>query len=153
MSFFTFDESKVSTGGELVAEGTYEATITNAEVTKTSKGEPMLSLTYEVRSDYQQNHQGAKFLYNNFTFATEGAKGMVQGLLKSAGFVTGHPFKDIEDMSKQLFNRGLQIVVKHEPDFKDKSIMRARVKYTNPSTIGAPQGQGPVTVSEDQLPF
>lgn len=154
MSFFTFDEEKVSTGGfEMVAEGTYEATITNAESTKTKSGDDMLTLTYEIRSDYTQNHQGAKFMFNNFTFGTDGAKGIVQGLIKSAGFPNGQKFASLEDMAKQLYGKGLQIVVKHEPDYKDPTIKRARVKYTQPSSIAAPQGSGPVTVSEKDLPF
>lgn len=154
MSFFTFDESQVKSGFELVEEGTYEATITNAEATKTKAGDPMLTLTYEIRSDYTQKHQGAKFMYNNFTFGSDIAKGIVQGLVKSAGFPNGQQFSSLEDMAKQLYGKGLQIVVKHEDDtYNDKPVKRARVKYTKPSSLGAPQTSGPVNVSEKDLPF
>lgn len=149
MTFFTFDESQASEGFGLVAEGTYEGTIIAAEETKTKDGAPMLTLTYEIRSDFTQEHQGAKFMFNNFTFGSDGAKGMVQGLLKSAGFANGHPFTSLADMANQLLGRNLQLVVKHEPDYRDKTVMRARVKYTQPTSLGQTQ----VAVKESDLPF
>lgn len=159
MSFFKFDEENASAGFELVAEGKYEATIVNAEGGKTQAGKDKLSVDFEIRSDVPQNHQGAKVLYNTFTFEHEVAVKIVNSLLKACGFPNGHPFKDPEDMAQQLFGKNLQITVKHEEydkvvDGKKEKRTAAKAKYYDTSKVDAPTPQGaPVNVGSEDLPF
>ncbi|WP_324730251.1 DUF669 domain-containing protein [Lysinibacillus fusiformis] len=159
MSFFKFDEEKVVSGFELVAEGKYEATVLNAVAGKTQKGEDKITLDYEIRSDVPQKHQGAKIMFDTFTFSNEIAAGIVQSLLKATGFANGHPFQSPQDMANQLIGRSLQITVKHEEyeklvDGKKEKRTSAKAKYYDKSIVNPPASPGaPITVGSDDLPF
>lgn len=157
MSFFKFDEENASAGWELPAEGKYEAVIVNAEAGKTQAQKPKLSVDFEIRSDVPQNHQGAKVLYNTFTFEHEVSVKIVNSLLKACGFANGHPFKDPEDMAKQLINKNLKITVKHEEyekvvDGEKVKRTAAKAKYYDVSDVN-PISQGGITISDDDIPF
>ena len=159
MSFFKFDESNASTGFELVAEGKYEAIIVNAEAGKTQAGKDKLSVDFEIRSDVPQNHQGAKVLYNTFTFEHEVSVRIVNSLIKACGFPNGHPFSSAQDMANQLINKPLVITVKHEEydklvDGVKQKRTAAKAKYYDESNVNPPAGQGaPIIVGESDLPF
>lgn len=150
MSFFVFDDSQVKSGSSLMKEGTYEAIISEVETGKTMNGQDKMVVTYKVREDVDQEYKGRELKYNNFTFGSDAAKGMVQGLLKSCGFGSGHAFDSIQDLAMQLVDKTVKIVVKHEADYNDSSKMRARVKYTQPSAVMPPVK---INVSENDLPF
>lgn len=159
MSFFKFDESNASTPFELVEEGEYEVVIVNAEAGKTQAGKPKLSVDFEIRSDVNQNHQGAKILYNTFTFEHEVSVKIVNSLLKACGFANGHPFSSPEDMANQLFNKFLKVTVKHEEydkevNGKKEKRTAAKAKYYNVSDVNPPQPSSPqITVGDSDLPF
>lgn len=159
MSFFKFDESNASTSFELVAEGKYEAIIVNAEPGTTQAGKPKLSVDFEIRSDVPQNHQGAKILYNNFTFEHEVSVKIVNSLIKACGFAHGHPFQSPEDMAKQLINKNLKITVKHEEydkvvDGVKQKRVAAKAKYYDVSDVNPPVQKGaPIVVGDDDVPF
>ncbi|WP_202822923.1 DUF669 domain-containing protein [Bacillus cereus] len=157
MSFFKFDESNVNTGFELVAEGKYEAVIVNAEAGKTQAGKDKLSVDFEIRSDVSQNHQGAKILYNTFTFEHEVSVRIVNSLLKACGFDNNHAFNSPDDMGKQLINKNLQITVKHEEydkvvDGQKQKRTAAKAKYYDVSDVN-PVTSGPAVTIGDDLPF
>lgn len=158
MSFFKFDEENASTGFELVAEGKYEAVIVNAEGGKTQAGKPKLQVDFEIRSDVPQNHQGAKVLYNTFTFEHEVAVRIVNSLIKACGFPNGHPFQSPEDMAKQLINKNLKITVKHEEyekvvDGEKQKRTAAKAKYYDVSDVNPVMESGGITISDDDIPF
>lgn len=153
MSFFKFDSENVTQTFTMVAEGRYEATIINAEAKKSQAGKPMMNVDFEIRSDVEQPHQGAKVLYNNFTFEHEIAVKIVNSLIKACGFPHGTTFDSPETLARELFNKHLEITVKHEADRNDPNKKYAKAKYYNASKVGAPAGQTPVTVSDDVLPF
>ncbi|MEK5390182.1 DUF669 domain-containing protein [Margalitia sp. FSL K6-0131] len=158
MSFFKFDEENASAGFELVAEGKYEAVIVNAEAGKTQAGKPKLSVDFEIRSDVPQNHQGAKVLYNTFTFEHEISVRIVNSLLKACGFPNGHPFSSPEDMAKQLINKNLKITVKHEEyekvvDGEKQKRVAAKAKYYDVSDVKPIMQPGGITISDDEIPF
>lgn len=159
MSFFKFDESNASTAFELVAEGKYEAVIVNAEPGTTQAGKPKLSVDFEIRSDVPQNHQGAKILYNTFTFEHEVSIKIVNSLIKACGFADGHPFNSPDDMAKQFINKNLKITVKHEEydkvvDGVKQKRTAAKAKYYDTSDVNPPVQVGaPITVGEGDLPF
>ena len=153
MSFFKFDETNVAkTGFELVAEGKYEAVIINAEAGKTYNGKDKLTVDFEIRSDVQQAHSGAKILYNTFTFEHEVAVKIVNGFIKACGFPNGHPFDSPQDMAQQLFNKNLLITVKHEEYTKDGEKRKAaKAKYFDVTKF--PVNNAPITVSDEDVPF
>ncbi|MRX70874.1 DUF669 domain-containing protein [Bacillus lacus] len=158
MSFFKFDEENVNTGFELVAEGKYEAVIVNAEAGKSQAGKAKLQVDFEIRSDVPQNHQGAKVLYNTFTFEHEVAVRIVNSLLKACGFSNNHSFSSPEDMAKQLINKNLKITVKHEDyekvvDGVKQKRVAARAKYYDPSDVNPVSTGGSITINDDDLPF
>lgn len=158
MSFFKFDEENASAGWELPAEGKYEAVIVNAEPRKTSAGKPMMNVDFEIRSDVPQNHQGAKVLYNTFTFEHEVSVRIVNSLLKACGFANNHAFSSPEDMAKQLINKNLKITVKHEPyekvvDGEKQKRTAAKAKYYDVSDVNPVMQAGGVTIGDDELPF
>ena len=155
MSFFKFDESNASTAFKLVAEGKYEAVIVNAEAGTTQAGKPKLSVDFEIRSDVNQNHQGAKILYNTFTFEHEVSVKIVNSLLKACGFSNNHVFNSPQDMAQQLFNKHLEVTVKHEEYTKDGEKRKAaKAKYYDASKVSPPQSAGQsITVGEGDLPF
>lgn len=154
MSFFKFDESQASTSFELVEEGKYEATILNAEAGKTQAGKDKLQVDFEIRSDVPQNHQGAKILYNTFTFEHEVSVRIVNSLIKACGFPNGHPFGSAQDMANQLINKHLKITVKHEEYMKEgQKRTAAKAKYYDVSDVNPPSQPEPFTVGDDDLPF
>ncbi|MBD7937170.1 DUF669 domain-containing protein [Cytobacillus sp. Sa5YUA1] len=158
MSFFKFDEENASAGFELVAEGKYEAVIQNAEAGTTQGGKPKLQIDFEIRSDVPQNHQGAKILYNTFTFEHEVAVRIVNSLLKACGFPNGHPFKSADDMANQLINKNLKITVKHEEyekvvDGEKQKRTAAKAKYYDVSDVTPVMSPGAFTISDEDIPF
>lgn len=158
MSFFKFDESNASAGFELVAEGKYEAVIVNAEAGTTQNGKPKLSVDFEIRSDVPQNHQGAKVLYNTFTFEHEVSVRIVNSLLKACGFANNHVFNSADDMAKQLINKNLKITVKHEEydkliDGVKQKRTAAKAKYYDVSDVNPIAQADAITVGDDDLPF
>lgn len=153
MSFFKFDSENASTGFDLVAEGKYEATITNAEAGTTQAGKPKLTVEFEIRSDVNQKHQGQKILFNVFTFEHEVAVQIVNGFIKACGFPHGIDFTSPEDMANQVFSKNLEITVKHEEYTKDGEKRKAaKAKYYSLSKVDAPQSQA-VSVGDKDLPF
>lgn len=152
MSFFKMDEVEEVKGFELPKPGKYEATIVNAVAKKTQAGKDMMVVDFEIRSDVPQDHQGAKILYNNFTFEHPVAQGIVKSLLKAVGFTDNDTFNSCEDMANKLINKNLEIGVKHEKGNNDN--MYAKSSYYNPSNVDAPTPiNSAPTVSDDELPF
>lgn len=153
-SFFKFDEENVNTGFELVAEGKYEAVVLNAEAGKTQAGKDKLQVDFEIRSDVPQNHQGAKVLYNTFTFEHEISVRIVNSLIKSCGFKNGHPFSSPQDMANQLINKHLCITVKHEEYTKDgQKRTAAKAKYYDLSAVEPVERAGKFDINDEDLPF
>jgi Ser-tRNA(Ala) deacylase AlaX len=158
MSFFKFDESNASTGFELVAEGKYEAVIVNAVAGLTADKKPKLTVDFEIRSDVPQNHQGAKILYNTFTFEHEVAVRIVNSFIKACGFSNNHEFHSADDMANQLINKNLKITVKHEEydkvvDGVKQKRTAAKAKYYDVSDVNPVMQDGGFTIGDDDLPF
>lgn len=139
-------------GFQLPKPGKYEAVIINAVAKKTQAGKDMLVADFEIRSDVPQESQGAKVLYNNFTFEHPTAQGIVKSLCMAAGFANNYVFTSCEDMAKQLINKNLEIGVKHEKG--NDGNMYAKASYYNPSNATPPAQAGQsITISDDDVPF
>jgi len=152
MSFFKMDEVEEVKGFQLPKVGKYEAVIVNAVAQKTQAGKDMMVVDFEIRSDVPQDSQGAKILYNNFTFEHPIAQGIVKSLCLAAGFPPNHNFSSCEDMANSLINKNLEIGVKHEKGNNDN--MYAKSSYYNPSSANPPVQMGaPINIGSEDLPF
>lgn len=152
MSFFKMDEVEEVKGFELPKPGKYEATIINAVAQKTQAGKDMLQVDFEIRSDVPQDHQGAKVLYNNFTFEHKTSRGIAKSLCIAAGFPENHNFASCEEMANGLINKSLEIGIKHEKGNNGNTY--AKSSYYNPSNVDAPTPMNSQpAVSDDDLPF
>ncbi|GKV69830.1 hypothetical protein NCCP2716_23280 [Sporosarcina sp. NCCP-2716] len=152
MSFFKMDEVEEVKGFQLPKPGKYEAVIINAVAKKTQAGKDMLVADFEIRSDVPQESQGAKVLYNNFTFEHPTARGIAKSLCVAAGYPPNHNFSSCEEMANGLINRNLEIGVKHEKG-NDGNVY-AKSSYYNPSTANPPaQPSQSFEVNDDDLPF
>ncbi len=152
MSFFKMDEVEEVKGFQLPKPGKYEAVIINAVAKKTQNGKDMLVVDFEIRSDVPQESQGAKVLYNNFTFEHPTARGIAKSLCVAAGFPPNHAFASCDEMANGLINKSLEIGVKHEKG--NDGNMYAKSSYYNPSNVNPPAQSGPpIQVGDDDLPF
>lgn len=153
MSFFKMDEVEEVKGFQLPKPGKYEAVIINAVAQKTQAQKDMLVVDFEIRSDVPQESQGAKILYNNFTFEHPTARGIAKSLCVAAGYPPNHNFSSCEEMANGLINKNLEIGVKHEKDNKNGNTY-AKSSYYNSSNVNPPAQAGPpIQVGDDDLPF
>lgn len=152
MSFFKMDEVEEVKGFQLPKPGKYEAVIINAVAKLTQAKKDMMVVDFEIRSDVPQESQGAKVLYNNFTFEHPTAQGIVKSLLLATGFPNSHAFSSCEDMAKQLIGKNLEIGIKHEKGNDGNNY--AKSSYYNPSNVNAPTQSGPsINIGDEDLPF
>lgn len=154
MSFFKMEEVEEVKGFQLPKPGKYEAVIINAIAKLTNAGKDMLVVDFEIRSDVPQESQGAKVLYNNFTFEHPTAQGIVKSLCTSAGVPPNYAFKSCEEMANLLINRNVEIGVKHEEGNNGNTY--AKANYYNPSNVDSvpfTTGVAPIVVGDDDLPF
>lgn len=146
---FKINHEEAKGGFELVAPGDYEVTVHNYELKKAeSTGNNRIVVDYEIRSDVNQPHQGQKILFDNFT-VTEKAMWRLHSISKAAKFPDGMQFASYKEWADTLLGKHLVITVGHREHNGNKY---PEVKGFKESTAGAPQS-GPITVSEDDVPF
>ncbi|PFQ42803.1 hypothetical protein COK05_24450 [Bacillus cereus] len=152
MSFFKMDEVEEVKGFGIIAKGEYEVTVTNAkgEIAKSS-GKPKLEIDFEIRSDVPQNHQGAKVLYNTFTFEHPTAKGLAKSFFLACGMPHNYAPATIEQMANDVYGKNLIIYVTHKKQDDGREFPKAS-SYRK-SEVDAPQKQAPVTIGDSDLPF
>ena len=153
MSFFKMNEVEEVKGFGIIEKGEYEVTVVNAkgEVAKSS-GQPKLEVDFEIRSDVNQNHQGAKVLYNTFTFAHPTAAGIAKSFLKACGMPEDYAPATVEQMAKDVLGKNLVIYVTHKKQDDGREFPKS--SSYKPSTAGSPQPSGkPIVVGENDLPF
>lgn len=156
MSFkFKFDEENVSQGFGLVEEGKYEVTIIAAEA-KEWQGQYSIGFDVEIRSDIDQNHQGAKILYNSLYLTSsiqdyaEDTEKKRNSFLKACGY-TGKQELDLTVVVREIVGKTVLTYVKHETK-NGKTF--AKVKFVAPSNATPPRPSGtPISVGDDDLPF
>lgn len=153
MSFFKMNEVEEVKGFEAIAKGDYEVTILNAvgSLAKSS-GKPKLDVDFEIRSDVPQAHQGAKVLYNTFTFEHPTARGIAKALFKSCGMSDDYSPASVEQMASDLIGKNLVIYVVQKKQDDGKEFPKA-ASY-KPSNVNPPAQIGaPINVGSDDLPF
>ncbi|MET4560784.1 hypothetical protein ABIA69_001928 [Lysinibacillus parviboronicapiens] len=147
---FKINHEEAGTGFELIAKGDYEVTVINYETKNEPGKNPRITVDYEIRSDVPQPHQGQKILYDGFTI-TEKAMWRLQAISKAAKFPNGLSFNSYKEWADTLLNKNLVITVGHR-EYNGNTY--PEVKGFKESQVAPPVQQGgPITVSDDQVPF
>lgn len=156
-----FNEENVSTGEfELVKEGKYEATIINAKAEEFN-GNWNIGFDVEIRSDFEQDHQGAKILYNTLYLTSnnpeyaENTEKKVNAFVAAVGF-TGVKQLDLNEVVKAAFNKQVFVYVGHRPSKSDPSKIYPRVTAVYPTKNPSNDpfsNSGPIEIGSDDLPF
>lgn len=155
-----FDSEKVSSGFSIVKEGKYEATILTAEA-KQLGGQWAINFDVEIRSDVKQEHQGAKVLYNTIFLTSsnsqyaEDTEKKRNSFLVACGY-SGKQDLDLDQVVSEIIGKSVLVYVKHKEDRDGK--VWPRVSFvaksnTSPSQSAAQSDNGPIQVSESELPF
>ncbi|SCX38374.1 DUF669 domain-containing protein [Lysinibacillus fusiformis] len=147
---FKINHEEAKGGFELIAKGDYEVTVHNYEMKKATTGNNQVVVDYEIRSDVNQPHQGQKILFDNFT-VTDKAMWRFQAISKAAQFPDGMDFNSYKEWADTLVGKHLVVTVGHRVANNGKTY--PEVTGFKESAAGAPQGSGPITVSEDDVPF
>lgn len=163
----TFDDSNVSTGFELVKEGKYEVTILQAEL-KQIGDNWAINYDVEIRSDFKQDHQGAKILYNTLWLTSsnseyaESTEKKRNSFLAACGY-TGKRELDMEQVTKEIIGKNVYAYVKHRENNEGKTfphvtfVAKTKLEGGSGSVANedpfANNNKGPIEVSEDDLPF
>ncbi|HFJ9344259.1 TPA: DUF669 domain-containing protein [Bacillus mobilis] len=153
MSFFKMDEVEEVKGFGIIAKGEYEVTVTNAkgEIAKSS-GKPKLEIDFEIRSDVPQNHQGAKVLYNTFTFEHPTAKGLAKSFFLACGMPHNYAPATIEQMANDVYGKNLIIYVTHKKQDDGREFPKAASYRVSEASAPVQVGK-PIAVGDDDLPF
>lgn len=153
-----FDEENVSTGFELVKEGKYEVTIVNAKAEE-FQGNHNIGFDVEIRSDFAQEHQGAKILYNTIYLSSsnpeyaESTQKKLNSFLVACGY-TGKTQLDLNEVVNNIIGKSVYAYVKHRPDKNDATRVYPYVSFVAESKLNAPEPTGPaINVGDDDLPF
>ena len=93
-----------------IAPGQYEVTVVAFDTSTSRNGNPMVSLDYEVRKDIQQESQGARIKFDNFTF-TENAAWRMNAIAKAVGVPDGYDFPTPEWFGKVMMHRSFLATV------------------------------------------
>lgn len=153
-----FDETNVSKGFELVAEGKYEATIINAKA-EVYEGSPNIAFDVEIRSDVNQAHQGVKVLYNTLYLTSTVEEYKESTIQKRNSFLVACGYKgksdlDLDEVVRNIIGKSVLVYIKHKPSKKDPNQKFANVSFVVESKVNPPQPSGPpITVGSDDLPF
>lgn len=156
--FFQLDPEQAKSGFEPLPIGEYECIVTEAEVTTSSSGNPMIKVTLTVRDDVEQDGHKRK-IFDNLV-ATEKAMFKFHQVGKAIG-VEQAP--SIESFAQSILYKPVRIKNKHE-EYNGKVNDRVAV-YLEPNVEYKGAGQSaapdpfattgiPVDISDDDfVPF
>ncbi|MEK3975544.1 DUF669 domain-containing protein [Psychrobacillus sp. FSL K6-1267] len=146
---FKINHEEAGKGFQPIEKGDYEVTVINFEAKKAKSGNNVISVDYEIRSDVQQPSQGQKILYDNFVIV-DTAMWKIQSISKAVAFPNGKEFESYTQWANELLNKTLLVTVDHRKSENGK--IYPEVKAYKESKAVAPSS-GPITVSDDELPF
>jgi hypothetical protein len=143
MSFFTTDHNEAGNMFDPVAPGKYEAVITQAEVTAAKEsGNPMIKVTYTIRSDVDQRFQKRK-LFDNYV-ASEKAMFKFQQAAKAIGMPQGSQVGSIEEFAKMILFRAVKITVANKKEvYQGEERVRDNVTFVDEPSVPYNGGNGP----------
>lgn len=156
MSILKINHSEASQGGSRVLPGTYQATVSKAQVKKSSNGNPMIELTFQVRKDIEQPH-GGQNVFDRLVL-TEKSMWKVQTYAKAMGLPDGMEVDTYEELATLMKDRNIEVEV-GEREYEGKTY--AQVNKVNPA-IDADEadesadpfaGGGKIDLNDSDLPF
>jgi hypothetical protein len=135
--FLTVNHNEANNGGggnfQPIAEGTYEAIIKEAEVTKSSSGNDMIKLTLVIRDDVRQQF-GKRKIWDYIV--PDKVAWKVQQLSKALKFEQGKQFATIQEYAKEILFKSLKIKIKHEEEtYNGETKTRERIALYDTSDI------------------
>lgn len=135
MSFLKVSHAEAGTQEfELVAEGEYEAVISDAEVTESKSGNPMIKVTVTIRGDVQQPHRKQKLW--DYLVASEKAAFKLHIVAKAVQIPHGKDFKTIEEYRNAILYKPVRVKVVHEEnEYNGEKRKQARIKTYSIATI------------------
>lgn len=136
---------------EMIAEGEYEAIISDVELTESkSSGNPMLKLTVTVRNDVKQPHKKQKLW--DYLVASEKAMFKFHQVAKAVGLPNGKDFKSIEEFRNAILFKAVRINVVHEEnEYQGEKRKQARIKTYSLATVEytTPSNKDPFSTTSD----
>jgi hypothetical protein len=135
MSFLKVNHEEAGTNEfQIIAEGEYEAVISEIDVTESKSGNPMLKVTITIRNDVKQPHRKQKLW--DYLVATEKAAFKLQQVAKAVGLPNGKDFKTIEDFRNAILYKPVRIKIVHEDNtYNGETKKQARIKVYSLATV------------------
>lgn len=133
---------------ELIAEGEYECVISDAEVTTSSTGNPMIKVTVTIRNDVSQPHRKQKLW--DYLVASEKAMFKLHQVAKAVGLPNGKDFKSIDEYRNAILYKPVRIkVVQEDNTYNGETKKQARIKVYSLATqeYNLPTSANPFEVS------
>ncbi len=163
MPLFTANHDEAKNMFEPIAPGKYEAFISKAEATKSSKGNDMVKLELTIRTDVPQEYQKRK-LFDNVVF-TDTAMFKAQQLAKAVGIPNGAPVDTTAEFVKWVALKPVKIQVIHrEEEYQGNKRTRENIAFYDASEkamggsmtadpFANTNAGGSIDISDDDLPF
>ena len=108
MSMFTVDYKNAGVGQ--ILPGMYEVFVSDYQISKSQKGNEVISLFYTVREDINQPFAGTKIQYDNFN-VLQSSKWRLDLAAKSAGIPDGTQIISSTEWASLMVNRDLIVKV------------------------------------------
>jgi hypothetical protein len=119
-----------------IAEGDYEAIISEAKISTSQSGNPMITVTLTIRDDIQQQFTKRKVW--DYLVDTEKAKFKFQQLAKALAIPEGTNIATIQDFAKAIQYACVGITIKNrEEEYKGEKKVKDYVSAYKPSKAPA----------------
>lgn len=145
MSFLTVNYSEAGNNNtkkefEPIAEGTYEAIITEAKIDKSSAGNDMIKVTLTIRDDVQQ--QFAKRKLWDYLVYSDKAKWKLQQVAKALKIPEGTSINTIQDFAKAVLYSAVKVTIKHrQEEYNGETKTREQISLYSPTEASATNTQ------------
>ena len=127
MSMFTVDYKNAGDGQ--ILPGMYEVFVSDYQISKSQKGNEVISLFYTVREDINQPFAGTKIQYDNFN-VLQSSKWRLDLAAKSAGIPDGTQINSSTEWASMMVNRDLIVkVVMGTPNQQGNSYPEVKAFY------------------------
>ena len=127
MSMFTVDYKNAGDGQ--ILPGMYEVFVSDYQISKSQKGNEVISLFYTVREDINQPFAGTKIQYDNFN-VLQSSKWRLDLAAKSAGIPDGTQINSSTEWASLMVNRDLIVkVVMGTPNQQGNSYPEVKAFY------------------------
>lgn len=117
-----------------IAEGTYEAIVTEVKIGKSSSGNDMITATLTIRDDVDQKF-GKRKLWD-YIVDTDKTKWKIQQVAKAIGLDNGKKINTIQEFAQHLQYGQVKITIKHqEEEYNGEKKTRERISNYSASEV------------------